>query len=38
MESSTGQKGFRQTARKRLNLLGWNFGFCWFGGYTLWNI
>jgi hypothetical protein len=34
MESTIGQKGFRQSARKRKNLLGWNFGFRWFGGYT----
>jgi hypothetical protein len=29
---NTGQKGFRQNARKGLNLLGWNFGFRWFAG------
>jgi len=34
MESTAGQKGFRQSARKRMNPLRWNFGFCWFAGYT----
>jgi hypothetical protein len=29
-----GQKGFRQSARKRLTPLTRNFGFCWFARYT----
>jgi len=34
MESIAGQKGLRQIARKRMNPLGWIFGFRWFAGYT----
>jgi len=33
VESSIGQKGFRQSARKRLNPLTRNFGFRWFARY-----
>jgi hypothetical protein len=30
-----GQKGLGRESRKRMKPLGWNFGFRWFGGYTL---
>jgi hypothetical protein len=29
-----GQKGLHRSSRKRMNLFGWNLGFCWFAQYT----